>query len=214
MKRYFFLLLGFILISCANQGSEHGITKNSYDGGHISAIEHKVKCYIYINGAITPSLIPLFDGAMKDIAHRDCAQRVVMINSPGGDIDVAMHIGREIREKGLSTDMHGSCESACIFIYVGGVNRLVHLNHTTSGDSKFGVHQPASELLFHQCVWDPNKFPQIIQSISQYLALMLPPDTAKYLKQAIFETSCTKIKYIDAQDMLSAGIATENLDSH
>jgi len=214
MKRYWILLFCLLSLSCANQNIELSDFKASYEGGEISTIDDKGDCFISITGPINKSLVPAFDKALKNITHRDCFQRMVMVNSHGGDIEVAMHMGREIREHELNTDMHGYCESACIFIYIGGVKRYVHLNHHMSDESKFGVHQPASELLFHQCVWDPKKFPQIMTIISQYLSHMLPAQADKALKQAIFETPCDQIKYIDAQEMLNTGVATENLVFH
>jgi hypothetical protein len=62
----------------------------------------------------------------------------ILLNSPGGDIEAAMQIGSEIREKKLSTEVarvvatdnrfhvsKGECFSACSFVFVGGVAREV-----------------------------------------------------------------------------------------
>jgi hypothetical protein len=125
-----------------------------------------------------------------------------------------MRIGKEIRSGKYATDMHGYCESACAFIYIGGVRRFAHQNSRIVDNSKLGVHQPASELLFQQCISNDAKNGPITQSIRQYLALMLPSIAASTLSREMFETSCKRITYIDAGTLLRSGVATEVVDFH
>ena len=50
----------------------------------------------------------------------------LMIDSPGGNIDAAMRIGRMIRQReiGVTVPERGECASACVFIYAAGVVRV------------------------------------------------------------------------------------------
>lgn len=82
-------------------------------------------------------------------------QKLIVINSPGGNVSAALDLGRLIRSRGmrvivgLTTEMEpegagrtfqaydsGVCASACVFILMGGVSREI-----ADTDSKVGVHQ-------------------------------------------------------------------------
>lgn len=61
----------------------------------------------------------------------------VRLNSPGGAVDEALSIGRQIRAAGLETFLGASdiCLSACPYILAGGTERQVH------PEGQVGVHQ-------------------------------------------------------------------------
>ena len=214
MKKLSLLLFCSLLLSCTTQEREPDNPVYQYDGGQVSVVDDYGDCFISIKGPINSSLEKAFNKALSNIKQRNCVEKIVMIHSHGGDLDIALHIGREIRANQFSTDMHGYCESACAFIYIGGVRRFVHQNSRIAKDSKLGVHQPASELLFHQCIWDPNRDPIIVQKISHYLVSMLPKMASDTLYKAIFETSCKKTRYMNATFLLNSQIATEQVDFH
>jgi hypothetical protein len=162
---------------------------------------------------VNTSLEEVFKKA-EDITSEHCASTQVLLKSGGGDIEAGMRIGRIIREDGLDTDIHGHCESSCVFIFISGVRRTVHINSHMDESSKLGVHQPASELLFHRCVTDDSESGPIVQEISQYMHLMLSEESAKDLSTWMFETSCHQIAYIDGNTLLKSKIATESVTTH
>lgn len=49
--------------------------------------------------------------------------RVVFVNSPGGDLWTGLRVGRLIASKGLTTVIAGSCVSACSIMFMGGKDR-------------------------------------------------------------------------------------------
>jgi hypothetical protein len=61
--------------------------------------------------------------------------RVVFLRSPGGVLETGIELGRLLRQHGLSVAAFGSCDSACAYMMLGGVNRVV-----TRG-TRIGVHQ-------------------------------------------------------------------------
>ena len=206
-------LCGF-LASCATSKNQEKDPAFAYQGGTVSVVDDYGDCFIAIDGPINAALEKAFAKAKSSLEGLECVEKIVLIKSNGGDIEVAMRIGREIRSGKYATDMHGYCESACAFIYIGGVRRFAHQNSRIVDNSKLGVHQPASELLFQQCIGNDPKNGLITQSIRQYLALMLPPLGASTLSKEMFETSCKRITYIDANTLLRSGIATEVVDFH
>ena len=62
--------------------------------------------------------------------------QIVAIGSAGGSVRDAVLAGSEIRLRGLSTQLIGSCMSACPLVFMGGVKRYVLRPFPT-----FGFHQ-------------------------------------------------------------------------
>ena len=62
---------------------------------------------------------------------------LLFLNSNGGDIDAAMRVGEFIRQKKFHTGVISSCASACVLVFLGGVERWVF-------DGKIGLHRPYS----------------------------------------------------------------------
>ena len=202
------------LQSCAIKTKVAGDAVYSFESGKISVVDDYGDCFISIDGPINKSLEKAFHQAIIHVRSMGCVEKIALITSHGGDLDVALHVGREIRANELSTDIHEYCESSCAFLYIAGVRRFAHQGSLISADSSLGVHQPASSLLFRQCIQDRDKYPIQAQRISQYLAQMLPPEARKVLSNAIYETPCNQISYLDANSLLRSGIATEKVDIH
>jgi ATP-dependent protease ClpP protease subunit len=62
----------------------------------------------------------------------------VDLNSPGGDLNEAIQIGRLLRDRSMQTGLSAKsiCASACIFIYIAGVSRSTHT------EARLGLHRP------------------------------------------------------------------------
>ena len=93
---------------------------------------------VFASGAILPETPAAFEAFLTD--NEVPAASLVVMNSPGGDIDAGLALGRAIRTHGLSTrigrkDGPGSCNSACSLAFLGGVVRDV------PAGSKYAVHQ-------------------------------------------------------------------------
>lgn len=203
------------ILACASSSlGDAGKTVFQYPGGQVSVIKNQPSCFIAIDGVINPDLQKVFTSAIGSAAQQGCAEKMVMIKSHGGDVKTAMEMGKKIRREKMSTDMHGYCESSCALIYIGGLKRYVHLNSSVVENTNLGVHQPASELLFHKCIANNSKSGPIVQEISQYIHQMLSPDAADHMVNWLFATSCQKITYIDAATLLKTGVATTQVDFH
>lgn len=213
LKRIAAGLLLSSLLSCA--GTDDGLADQlyRYPGGSITVIDDYGDCYLSLRGKITPALEPVMNRALRNLASRECVETIVIINSLGGDLATAMHIGHEFRSAGVSTDIHQYCDSACSFLYIGGVRRLAHLDSNINRKSKLGLHQPSSDLFFGRCLSESND-PMTIRQIKNYVATMLPAETAEYFYKAMFRESCKTMGYLNAETMLKMGIATDGVDHH
>ena len=203
------------ILSCASSTVEdQGKTVFPYSGGQVSVIKNQSDCFLLMDGDINQALKTTFAKAKKSLKRQSCLEKMVMIKSHGGDLQVAMDLGKQIRSEKWNSDMHGYCESACALVYIGGVKRFAHLNSQIVENTNLGVHQPSSELLFHKCIPKTPSSGPVVQHISQYIHQMLSPGAADHLVDWLFATSCQKITYIDASTLLKTGVATTQVDFH
>lgn len=81
-------------------------------------------------GAISPREVTALQRALAE----GC--KTVYLNSPGGDVDAALTMGRAIRrsEAVVVVPSPGKCASACVFLYAGGVIRAPY--------SRIEIHRP------------------------------------------------------------------------
>lgn len=75
-----------------------------------------------------------FKKFVQTIRNNGAFPKRVIIRSPGGDVEEAIRIGRFIRESLLPVWAIIECNSACVLIWIGGVDR--------GGSATFGLHRP------------------------------------------------------------------------
>jgi hypothetical protein len=120
--------------------------------------------YIFADGTFCADTADAFEQFLKQQPPTD-PHAIVVLNSPGGDLDAGMALGRSIRQHGFWTEVGaaspifigvspsvpkqvvpylrraitppfaGSCISACTIAYLGGVFRFMDYG------SEYGVHQ-------------------------------------------------------------------------
>ncbi|SHI99720.1 hypothetical protein SAMN05444000_104132 [Shimia gijangensis] len=113
-------------------------------------------CFVLLEGTIDKGLTERFEKFVED---EGVEGNRLIINSPGGNLAEALKFGRLLRDwewntrvgssEGMfrnsdgSLDLHGledyppggRCESACAYVFMGGVNRVMH------SDSLIGFHR-------------------------------------------------------------------------
>ena len=91
---------------------------------------------IILNGEIDAALANDFFSALE--ARPEA--RILLLNSPGGYVDNALQVAREVRRRGISTYVAQGmgCYSACAYIFFAGENRDV--------EGELGVHQISAEV--------------------------------------------------------------------
>ena len=92
---------------------------------------------LIVTGEFTKGVAEAVEQAL--VANRSV--RIVVFESPGGDVDEAMRIGRYIKQDGLETGVATECSSACTYSFIAGSERIL---------------LPGAQLGFHACqkvVW-------------------------------------------------------------
>lgn len=90
-----------------------------------------------ISGTITKADLQDLDRAIA-LMSKTKATPIFRLNSPGGDVEVAIAIGRQLRrfQAQAVTYNQGKCLSACVFILAGAVKRTL--------SDTIGIHRPYS----------------------------------------------------------------------
>lgn len=132
------LLLGgfFCTAALAAEPTIQALTFKHPDGGSAPA-------EIYLDGEITPTLPRQLAAAL---ASNHIERGTIYINSIGGDLQAGLELGEFIRKTGFNTAIGkrgssygkpapGSCQSACLMTFAGGVYRFAE------PQSFFGIHR-------------------------------------------------------------------------
>lgn len=80
-----------------------------------------------------------FDRFLREFASWHEPPAIFFISSKGGNLDEAMRMGEVIRESQIPVWAGDDCFSACVFLYVAGVERYVFNN------GRLGLHRPYFE---------------------------------------------------------------------
>lgn len=104
---------------------------------------------LHINGPISLHKQVLLNQQLARINPVDPEQEpipaglIVLLNSPGGDGEIAMALGRQLRARNAHIFVTGRCDSACVFILASGVVRAalpgsigVHAGRLTQTDAQ------------------------------------------------------------------------------
>src|SRR5690606_35364467 len=91
---------------------------------------------IMLNGEVTHTLASDFRRALAARPNAD----IIVLNSPGGYVDNALQVAREVRKRGMATLVAEGmgCYSACAYIFFAGEPRFV--------EGELGVHQISAEI--------------------------------------------------------------------
>ena len=116
--------------------------------------------------------------------------RIVVFESPGGDIDEAMRIGRDIKQNGLETGVSTECSSACTYSFIAGRERIL---------------LPGGQLGFHACQKTVWYIECKNQKYSSYLAASGIDET--FIRKAL-SVDPPDIWYPRPEELLGAHVVT------
>jgi hypothetical protein len=117
--------------------------------------------------------------------------RVVVFESPGGDVEEALRIGRDIKQNGLETGVATECSSACTFSFAAGRERIL---------------LPGGRLGFHACQTTVWYFECENQKYSSYLVASGFDGT--FIRRAL-SVDPRDIWYPTPEELLAAHVVTK-----
>lgn len=227
MQHYFSSLLSFFIFFIATSA----MSQNTLDDNiTVTTSANSGKCIIFVKGDITQKLRPLIEQAMESISKNECTEKIVNLNSRGGQGFVSESVGRLIRLNDYKTQVSlGSmCSSACGFIFIGGVERIIEVSRYSPRHSdykpppQFGFHSPriigseATDL--KSCITaqensnlvDP-KYEKVQLRIYNYAIEMLGKESGIIFAQSVFQIKCAEMIFASPQGLIDTKIATKIL---
>lgn len=96
---------------------------------------------LYFEGQINRKALSLFTDAERNGSLRTGG--TLLLNSPGGDVNAAMEIGRVIRrfEMYVEVPNDGICASSCVLLYAAGTTRSF-FRESGIGNGPIVIHRP------------------------------------------------------------------------
>jgi hypothetical protein len=136
------------------------------------------------------------------LLKRDVLPRTISLDSPGGDIEEAIRIGRFLRRALFQSTIseYGQCDSACFILWASAVRRFpaaVWLDHDTAKwEGQLGLHRPyfdRSRYAQLTPIDARNAYQELDTSVRDYLVeLKVPTD----IIERMFRTKSTDAEYI------------------
>ena len=119
--------------------------------------------FVDILGTITNLDPKTFESAIQDLGSR---RLYVRLDSVGGDVFAAMHIGRLIRKHDGVTviSVPSRCYSGCALLFIAGVMR-----HNLG---ELGLHRPYQVFALQSRQTNEKQLPRMLALIKQYVAEM------------------------------------------
>lgn len=124
--------------------------------------------------------------------------KTLYLNSPGGDVDTAMEIGRLARSRSMTVVVRSdsTCASACVLIYAGGVTRLPY--------SPIQIHRPYGQASTSSFESTQRKFHVLGLRVRAYLREMNVSE-GLYERMMEIEPERTRKLTMDEMDALGLG---------
>lgn len=188
---------------------------------------------VEVHGSTVYASGPVEDDLRKfqDALEKPGVDKVVFVNSPGGDLWTGMNVGRLIASRGISTVIAGNCSSACSIMFIGGKERSfsdafrpamtyigIHGAHNKATKSVNSSLQPQMFAFYKQnmserfnatvmntALYDMDDAGAMLKVFDAPRAPKRPPYHCKSSQS--LRKDCTEFKDLDA---LSLGIVTTN----
>jgi hypothetical protein len=135
------------------------------------------------------------------IPPKDSDRPWIFLESPGGDIDASLELGRFFREKRIAV-IANECASACIFVLAGAPYRI-------SIFGKVGIHRPYFTDTTRSVTVDNVQvaMDRTKQELRDYLREM---NISERLVDDMMVTPPSRMKWLTKEELLSYGLGTSD----
>ncbi len=164
MKWRLTILLLFVFGSISGNSNAADVWVKSSEG---------TLCILVMQGEIdknTPAQLASRYKSLKNGHPDECKNVMLALDSSGGNVEAAMSAGEFVRQKKMITMVSApsSCASACVFVLVGGVNRIPVGN--------IGLHRSFTGELSESESMAKGQYEKVNRLIKQYLNRMNIPE--------------------------------------
>ena len=178
------------------------IATERYDNGLITYHFSSPKnCVIRVSGQIDEDLGNKFNDVLSLFEKKNCQKISLYLNSYGGQLFYGVQIGRTVREKNIETFITDICDSACGYIFVGGIKRNIQKYRT------MGFHQTSID---GGCVTKKTAIDSVDREIiklgNNHIKMMLNDKSSKKWISYEDMTNCNNMLQVGSSELLKDGI--------
>jgi hypothetical protein len=184
------------------------IATQRYDSGLITyQFSNQNNCVLKVSGQIDEDLSSKFKDVLSLFEKKKCQKISLYLNSYGGQLFYGVEIGKTVREKNIETFITDICDSACGYVFVGGVKRNIQKYrtmgfHQTSIDGRCIVKKAAIDLVDRE----------IIKLGNSHVKMMLSDKSSKKWIGYEDMTNCHNILQVGTSELLKDGIVDNLID--
>ena len=205
--KWVFLLVNSLIFSAGVSGVHAEPTKVSSSSKCFTLLDGKNECVftIWFVGEISSTSANEV-AALLDQNREWNGSKQLIIDSPGGNVDASMTIGRLLRKNRMAILVakgefgEGACVSACVLTFAGAVNRLHHGNigiHRPYLNQSVGAQlQPADQVR--------SNYENMLQTIRAYLRDM---NVSERLAEDMLKIAPANVRYLSNQDLNGYGLS-------
>lgn len=160
-----------------------------------------VRIYGVIDRATLDEFRAIVDGTKQEAIKRDFFFTLfsVDLNSPGGDVDAAMAVGRIIREQEsfVAVERNSQCLSACVLVLAGGSARQL--------DGRIGIHRPYFDVPKGEITGEAiaARYRQMLNDVRNYLRYM---NVAEGLADDMVRINPENMRVLTRADLTNYGL--------
>ena len=185
------------------------IATQRYDDGLITyQFSNLNNCVIRVSGQIDGDLEEKFNDVLSLFEKKKCQKISLYLNSYGGLLLYGIEIGRTVREKNIETFITDICDSACGYVFVGGIKRNIQKYRT------MGFHQTSVD--DGRCITMKTAIDSIDRKIielgNSHVKTMLGDKSSKKWIGYEDMTNCNNILHVGSSELLKDGIVNNVFD--
>lgn len=178
-----------------------------FDGGRFVLRRAADKeCVVALQGTVTRSANYTFDDVVKKAKAQGCARPLtLLLESPGGNHEAGIALGRSVRDEGMRTVARYACASSCATIFLGGTERILWGVRAAIGFHQLALVRDGDKLEDGRCVTTRDD-PDIV-ALRRYVRFAVP-DTWEEIFRMVMNTSCKSIDWVKGKRALDLRVAT------
>jgi hypothetical protein len=155
-----------------------------------------------VSGQIDEDLSIKFNDVLSLFEKKNCQKTSLYLNSYGGRLFYGVEIGKTVREKNIETFITDNCDSACGYIFIGGVKKNIQRYRT------IGFHQTSVD--GGRCVTKKTVVDSIDREIielgNSHVKTMLGDKSSKKWISYEDMTNCNNMLHVGSSELLKDGI--------
>lgn len=181
------VVLALALFACATASATVRHVNLPYANGSVNVYVDAGQCVIAVDGLLDRGSVKAIADGLRQLKPSECADRIMVLNSPGGIPSIAYGVADLVRKFDFDTEVasRGLCASACTYLFLGGRKRFV------DDKSRIGVHQHLRDGVCSAVLTEGEE-----QRLRKLVDPAMSPANVNRLIEIILATDCKTMTFL------------------